>query len=70
MEQIEPLEGCNQIWVRKANKSMDPWLFTCAYLSFDDWEKAVQFSQKFNGYVFIDKQGFLKKRLFFQIFNI
>jgi hypothetical protein len=36
---------------------MEPWSFTRAYLVFDDWEKALIFKDKFNGYVFIDKDG-------------
>lgn len=36
---------------------MEPWSFTRAYLIFEDWEKALIFKEKFNGYVFIDKEG-------------
>jgi regulator of nonsense transcripts 3 len=57
LNQIEPLDGCVDYWFRRANKTMDPWSFSRAYLVFDDWQKAVEFRNRFNGYVFIDTQG-------------
>jgi len=57
LNQIEPLEDCPTLWFRKANKLMESASFTRAYLAFEDWTKAVEFKQKFNGYVFVDKQG-------------
>lgn len=36
---------------------MEPWSFTRAYLAFENWEKAVDFKNKFAGYVFVDKDG-------------
>lgn len=58
MQQVEPLDGYKEIWFRKANKIMEPWSFTRVYIAFEDWAKAVEFKDRFNGYVFVDKQGF------------
>uniref|UniRef100_A0A914MGK4 UPF3 domain-containing protein n=1 Tax=Meloidogyne incognita TaxID=6306 RepID=A0A914MGK4_MELIC len=56
--QLQPFqsEPC-AFWFCPADMEMKPHAFSRAYLVFHEEKDAVQFSERFNGYVFVDKLG-------------
>uniref|UniRef100_A0A1I8B922 Smg4_UPF3 domain-containing protein n=1 Tax=Meloidogyne hapla TaxID=6305 RepID=A0A1I8B922_MELHA len=56
--QLQPLqpEPC-AFWFCPSDMEMRPHAFSRAYLVFQEEKDAVQFAERFNGYVFVDKLG-------------
>lgn len=61
LEQVNPLPATlEQHWFCKADMELMPFAFTHAYFVFSDLMEAIAFCERFNGYVFVDKQGLWK----------
>lgn len=61
-EQLAPIPPHEAFWFCEADSELLPFSFARAYIALLEEDDAVSFRDRFNGYVFLDKQG--KKRLF------
>ncbi|KAI1716442.1 smg-4/UPF3 family domain-containing protein [Ditylenchus destructor] len=57
LEQLQPIPEYQHFWFCKADMDLVPFAFSRAYLAFTNESDAIEFAGRFNGYVFVDKQG-------------
>lgn len=70
LEQLDPIhESIQQYWFIKADLEILPFAFSRAYFIFNEESDAISFCDRFNGYVFVDKQGKSILYIFFLINN-
>lgn len=56
-EQIDPIPENNYFHFVEAEKSLEPHAFSRAYINFVHPEDILNFTEKFDGYVFVDSKG-------------
>ncbi|KAI1724324.1 smg-4/UPF3 family domain-containing protein [Ditylenchus destructor] len=57
LEQLQPIPEYQYFWFCKADMDLVPFAFSRAYLAFTNESDAIELASRFNGYVFVDKQG-------------
>uniref|UniRef100_A0A672KLZ9 UPF3 domain-containing protein n=1 Tax=Sinocyclocheilus grahami TaxID=75366 RepID=A0A672KLZ9_SINGR len=57
VEQLQPLPELDYLEFFSSDTSLFPHLFARAYLNFKNQDDVVLFSDRFDGYVFIDNRG-------------
>uniref|UniRef100_A0A915JW01 UPF3 domain-containing protein n=1 Tax=Romanomermis culicivorax TaxID=13658 RepID=A0A915JW01_ROMCU len=57
LDQIAPPPAYDYFYFVPADMSLSPWSYTRAYISIPCIEDVIQFTERFDGYVFVDAKG-------------
>lgn len=57
VEEVSPLPDHNYLWFVEADKSLGQYAFSRAYINFLHQEDIFIFTEKFDGYIFVDAKG-------------
>lgn len=69
LEEVSPLPDHNYLWFVEADKSLGMYAFSRAYINFVNQEDIFIFTEKFDGYIFVDKKGKFTYPLWFCNFD-
>jgi len=57
VEEVSPLPEYNYLWFVNSDPTLGQYAFSRAYINFSNQEDIFIFTEKFDGYVFVDKKG-------------
>jgi len=61
LDQVSPLADHDYFQFVAADKSLEPHAFSRAYVNFKDPNEVFAFQERFDGYVFVDDKGQVRR---------